>query len=120
MKKLLFLYQLIFSSILCFSQSENIYLLDKWTTTGLVVTNDGESIFNEVWGFVHDGQEYGVIGSANGAHILRITEDNQLDSIDFVPGKHIAPDAVHRDYHDHNGFCMQFVMKGLAHCKLWI
>ena len=118
MKKLLFLYQLIFSSILCFSQSENIYLLDKWTTTGLVVTNDGESIFNEVWGFVHDGQEYGVIGSANGAHILRITEDNQLDSIDFVPGKHIAPDAVHRDYHDHNGFLYAVCDEGFSSLQI--
>ena len=105
MKKLFFLH-LIFSSIVNYSQSENIYLLDKWTTTGLVVTNDGESIFNEVWGFVHAGEEYGVIGSANGTHILRITEDDQLELVDFVAGKHIASDAVHRDYHDHSVLSM--------------
>jgi len=100
------------------AQSENVYLLDSWTTTGLIVTGDGESIFNEVWGFVQEGEEYAVIGSANGTHVLKITEDNTLDSVDFVPGKHIDPDAVHRDYHDHNGYLYAVCDEGFSSLQI--
>jgi len=116
--KYFFLLTLFFNSIAFNSQSENVFLLDNWTTSGLVVTNDGESIFNEVWGFVQAGQEYAVIGSANGTHILRVTEDDQLDSIDFVPGIHIAPDAVHRDYHDHNGYLYAVCDEGYSSLQI--
>ena len=87
-----------------FSQSENVYYLDSWTTTGLPVTGDGESVFNEVWGFVQDGEEYAVIGSTAGTHVFLVNDNNELDSIDFIQGKHVSTDAVHRDYHDFNGF----------------
>ncbi len=117
MKYLFFLY-LVFSFFVFKAQSDNVNLLDTWTTTGLVVTNDGESIFNEVWGFVQDGNEYAVIGSANGTHILKITQDNKLDSIDFVPGKHIASDAVHRDYHDLKGYLYAVCDEGFSSLQI--
>lgn len=87
-----------------YSQSENVYYLDSWTTTGLPVTGDGESVFNEVWGFVQNGEEYAVIGSTAGTHVFLINQDDELDSIGFIQGKHVSTDAVHRDYHDFDGF----------------
>ena len=116
-----FLVHLLLYSIVFNSQSENVFLLDNWTTSGLVVTNDGESIFNEVWGFVQSGQEYAVIGSANGTHIFRVTEDDQLDSIDFVPGIHIAPDATAKEQnHILNGkYVLSVMEKVLKYTKLY-
>ncbi len=94
---------LIFSTVF-FSQAEYVNYLDSWTTTGLPVTNDGESVFNEVWGFVQAGKEYAVIGSTAGTHFFLVNDNNDLDSIGFVQGKHVATDAVHRDYHDYSGY----------------
>ena len=87
-----------------YSQSENVYYLDSWTTSGLPVTGDNESVFNEVWGFVQDGREYAVIGSTAGAHFFLVNDNNSFESVGFIQGKHVATDAVHRDYHDYQGF----------------
>ena len=102
MKYIVFFF--VFSLSYCYSQSENVSYLDSWTTTGLPVTSDGESVFNEVWGFVQGEEEYAVIGSTAGTHIFLVNQNNELDSIGFIQGKHVSTDAVHRDYHDHNGY----------------
>lgn len=102
MKYIVFFF--VFSLSYCYSQSENVFYLDSWTTTGLPVTSDGESVFNEVWGFVQGEEEYAVIGSTAGTHIFLVNQNNELDSIGFIQGKHVSTDAVHRDYHDHNGY----------------
>ena len=94
----------IFISTAFYSQSEFVDYLDSWTTSGLPVTGDGESVFNEVWGFVQSSNEYAVIGSTAGAHLFLVNDNNTLDSVGFIQGKHVATDAVHRDYHDYNGF----------------
>ncbi|MDG2369836.1 MAG: choice-of-anchor B family protein [Flavobacteriales bacterium] len=94
----------VFSLSFYYPQSENVSYLDSWTTTGLPVTSDGESVFNEVWGFVQGGLEYAVIGSTAGTHVFLVNQNDELDSIGFVQGKHVSTDAVHRDYHDHNGY----------------
>ena len=36
--------------------------------------------------------------------IFLVNQNNELDSIGFIQGKHVSTDAVHRDYHDHNGY----------------
>ena len=101
--KYVLLLMLIFVKV-GYSQSENVYYLDSWTTSGLPVTGDNESVFNEVWGFVQDGREYAVIGSTAGAHFFLVNDNNSFESVGFIQGKHVATDAVHRDYHDYQGF----------------
>ena len=91
-------------SINVFSQSEYVTYLDSWTTSGLPVGADGESVFNEVWGFVQDEKEYAVIGSTAGTHVFLVNDNNTFDSIGFVQGNHFGSDVIHRDYHDYNGF----------------
>ena len=85
------------------SQSNNIELLDQWYIEGLPITNDGESVFNDVWGLEIENDKYAIIGSTNGTHILRII-DNRLEEIDFVAGKYAGNQAIHRDFHDYNGY----------------
>lgn len=81
---------------------ENVILLDNWQDSSLPVINNGIR-YNEVWGFVQNGEEYAVMGSTMGTHIFRITDDNQLDSVAFVPGA-FQGQVVHRDYHDYEGY----------------
>ena len=89
---------LLFYSCFFFSQSDHVFLLDRWTTSGLPLTSDGESVFNEVWGFVQYGKEYAVLGSTKGTHIFQISDDDELILVDFVQGKYSGTQAVHRDY----------------------
>jgi choice-of-anchor B domain-containing protein len=81
---------------------ENVTLLDNWTDLNLQTINEGIR-FNEVWGFVHEGQEYGVIGSTMGTHIFLITENDQFEEIDFVPGA-FQGQVIHRHFDDFNGY----------------
>ena len=93
----------LFIPFCLFSQSNNIELLDQWYIDGLPVTNDGESVFNDVWGLQIENDKYAIIGSTNGTHILSIN-NNKLEEIDFVAGKYKGSQAIHRDFHDYNGY----------------
>jgi choice-of-anchor B domain-containing protein len=81
---------------------ENVTLLDNWTDESLSTINDGIR-FNEVWGFVQNDQEYGVIGSTMGTHIFLISDADELIEVDFVPGA-FQGQVVHRHFDDYNGF----------------
>ncbi len=81
---------------------ENVILLDNWHNDS-IPTIQYEMRYNEVWGFVQDGQEYAVIGSTLGTHIFRLTANDQLEEVDFVPGA-FQGQVIHRDYHDYEGY----------------
>lgn len=84
-------------STACLSQTpKNILFLDNWTDTTLI-TGLEDIRFNEIVGFEFEGEKYAVIGSNEGAHILKIT-NNTLSLVDFVPGKYQHITAENRDY----------------------
>ena len=83
--------------------SKNVFLLDNWTTDTLAISQNGTK-FNETWGFLHNGIEYGVIGSTEGTHIFELTNDDRLNPVAFVRGNFSSPQVVHRDYHDYKGY----------------
>lgn len=101
MKKILF-----FSSLLItlqgLSQSKNMRLLGLWTDTTLA-TNAGGYTYNECFGFVTKGVEYGIIGSTQGTHIIDISDPDSLVEVDFVPGKYRG-NVTHRDFDVRNGY----------------
>ena len=86
-----------------FSQTSNVVLHDHWYKDSLITTSDGESIFNEVWGLEHNDENYAVIGSTMGTHILKIVNKKFIE-IDFIEGRYAGYQAIHRDYHDFNGY----------------
>jgi choice-of-anchor B domain-containing protein len=98
-----FLFLFLLPPLVLISQTSNLILHDHWYKENLTTTADGESIFNEVWGLEYNNENYAVIGSTMGTHILKI-ENNQLLEIDFIEGKYAGYQAVHRDYHDFNGY----------------
>ena len=63
-------------------QIQNVWKLDNFRANSRI----GDGVYNEVWGFVQDGQEYAVIGSMYGTFFFHITDENRLDSIDYQDG----------------------------------
>ena len=101
MKKIL-LFSAVIVSLQSFSQSKNMRLLGLWTDTTLA-TNAGGYTYNECFGFVVKGKEYGVIGSTQGTHIIDITRPDSLFEVDFVPGRYRG-NVTHRDFDVRKGY----------------
>ena len=118
MKAILFTILSLFPFVF-FTQIKNVKLLDNWDNNDLVTTNDGESVFNECWGFVYNNEEYAVIGSTVGTHFFKITKYNKLKLIDFKEGKHAGSDLVHRDYHDYKGYLYEVADEGLSSLRIY-
>ena len=101
LKHLLFLALFSVSSLLI-AQDEATMLLN-WDDPSIPGSAFFDNAYNEVWGFVQDGKEYGVIGSTLGTHFVDV--DNLLMLPDaFVEGDATGPVIIHRDYHDYNGY----------------
>ncbi|MFT5183980.1 MAG: choice-of-anchor B domain-containing protein [Flavobacteriales bacterium] len=54
--------------------------------------------FNDCWGFSYEGEEYGVLGSTLGGHVIWIKEDNTAEEVGLVPGSLQGFLANHRDF----------------------
>ncbi|MBM77772.1 MAG: hypothetical protein CL846_04765 [Crocinitomicaceae bacterium] len=103
MKSLFFL-SLFLVNTFIYSQNDNVFLLDKWTKSGLPsCSSDGENVFNEVWGVEINNLRFAVLGSTMGTHFIEIAADNSLSEVDFVQGKHFG-NVIWRDFHDYNGY----------------
>jgi choice-of-anchor B domain-containing protein len=90
--------------MLVFSQtSENIMLLSSWSDE-TIPARKPSARYNEVWGFVQDGREYGVIGSTMGTHIIDVTDPTNIYEVDFVEGAFQRNWVTHRDFKDYNGY----------------
>lgn len=90
---------LIVGFISCFSLSQskkNIDLLDNWQNPSLI-SNSSNVKYNDCWGYTSNGNEYAIAGSTEGTHYFKITENNKLKEVDFVPGEFVSMSVVHRD-----------------------
>lgn len=99
---LLVFYALILISNM-FSQTEAT-LISNWSDPENIPSRGGESRYNDCWGFVQNGTEYGVIGSTLGTHIIDLDSDDSLSQVAFIPGKFSTNRVVHRDHHEFNGY----------------
>lgn len=77
--------------------SRGLRVMGHWDTTGLPL-NGSEARYNEVWGFVVAGEEFAVIGSTMGSHIIHLKANNNLEEVAFIPGTAQGDYIVHRDY----------------------
>jgi hypothetical protein len=69
--------------------SLNVDSVSRWLDIKLPRDDASHNQYNEVWGFVHNSKEYGVIGSKAGAYIVDLS--NPL----FPLGKIVAtPGAI--------------------------
>ena len=84
--------------------SQNINLLFHWENDTLLPSSAHNNTYNEIWGFVQAGIEYGVIGSTWGTHVFDLSNPGNIVEVASIKGEHYGPDIVHRDYHDYNGY----------------
>lgn len=104
--------------IVTLSQISNVNLLDHWYNDTIITTYDGQSIFNEVWGLELNSNKYAVLGSTIGTHIFRI-QNSKIEEIAFVKGKYSGAQAVHRDYHDFNGYLYAVCDENLSSLQIF-
>lgn len=91
----------VISTTLISQNRDNISFLANWD--GADIPFNGSAKYNDVWGFVVDGQEYGCIGSTLGTHIFSLPKDNRIDQVAYVPGK-FQGSVVHRDFAFFEGY----------------
>ena len=86
-----------FISCFSFSQSKkNIDLLDNWQKPTLI-SNSSNVKYNDCWGYTSNGKEYAIAGSTEGTHYFKVTNQNKLEEVDFVPGEFVSMSVIHRD-----------------------
>lgn len=78
--------------------SLNMNLVYQWSDNSIVPSFDHDNTYNEVWGYARDGREYAIIGTTAGTHIFDITDVNNVDTVDFIPGRVQGNQIIHRDY----------------------
>jgi choice-of-anchor B domain-containing protein len=96
--------------------SWNVELLGQWSDENQQLWYGG-SAYNEVWGFVQDGQEYAVIGSADGANFVKIWDNDSLSQLQFVQGRELS--AIHRDFHDYQGYLYEVCDQGPSTLRVY-
>lgn len=108
-----------FSLLLCahpqlvFGQGSESVFLGSWTSDD----NIPPSIFgayNDVWGIVVDGKEYGVIGSTMGVHFISLDEADSPREVAFVAGADQGSIIVHRDFHSYQNYLYTVADEGAS------
>ncbi len=90
--------------------AQNVQLHCQWfDTTG--ITPSGNQYFSDVWGFAAQGVEYGVIGSTKGAHVIRVSDCQQVA---FFPGRNGGQPISHRDYKTYQHYLYAVADEGPA------
>jgi len=100
-----------------FSQIKNVTLLDQWSDTSLI-TNSSSVRYSGCFSFVYEASEYGVIGSTEGAHIFKITSENQLQFIDKIEGSFVSSQAITREYGVYNNYLYAIGDEGPASLQI--
>lgn len=96
--------------------SWNVNLLGQWSDSLQQMWYSGTA-YNEVWGFVQDGEEYAVIGSADATNFIKINDDNTLERIQYIQGRELR--AIHRDFHDYQGYLYEVCDQGPSSLRVY-
>lgn len=92
-------------------------LQDHWTDTSFTAGLENAR-FNDVWGFQHEGKNYGVIGSSEGTHVFQI-QKNGLVEIDFKPGRYQNRYVEHRDFKTYKNYLYGVCDEGTSSLQIF-
>lgn len=96
--KTIFIFLLVFWGVDVLSQeNKNVTLLDHWHQDSLT-TSSSNVRYSGCFGFVHNNQEYAVIGSTEGAHFFQLSSSNILKEAGFIEGRFNSAQVIHREY----------------------
>ena len=102
-------------SVTFLSQIQNVWKLDNFRADFPV----GDGVYNEVWGFVQDGQEYAVLGAMHGTYVFHITDEDKFEQVAYTVGAFSSYSVVHRDYHDYNGYLYEVCDEGSSTLRIY-
>lgn len=103
-KAILLLAITIGACVAAWAQPAQMNLLGNWHDDNLILTSWLDSRYNDVWGFVMNGQEYAAIGSTEAIHIISLADPAQPQEVARVYGEYIGSNLVHRDIKEFNGY----------------
>ncbi|MEL6588426.1 MAG: hypothetical protein AAFQ68_00005, partial [Bacteroidota bacterium] len=89
---------LILSVSLYAQDSLNMYQIYHWEDTTIPPAISINNPYNEIWGWYDSTsqREYAIIGSSIGTHFFDITDESNVQMVDYVAGR--ADRMIHRDY----------------------
>jgi choice-of-anchor B domain-containing protein len=79
-------------------------ILSQWKDESLPSSSIHDNTYNEVWGIVHNGREYAIIGTTFGTHFIDVTDPESINEVVRIAGGTVGPEVIHRDYHDYKGY----------------
>jgi choice-of-anchor B domain-containing protein len=86
------------------AQTANIEMLYNYQNPALPGSFAFANVYNETWGFVQGGREYGVIGTTWGTHFFDLSDPENIYQVDSVEAAFTGGGVIHRDYHDYGGY----------------
>lgn len=86
------------------AQPAQMSMLGNWHDDDLIQTSWLHSRYNDVWGFVMNGQEYAVIGSTEAIHIFSLDDPANPVEVARVTGAAVGTNLVHRDMKEFAGY----------------
>jgi choice-of-anchor B domain-containing protein len=90
---------------------KNIELLDNWFEDS-ILTSSSLARFNGCWGFVHNKNEYAIIGSTEGTHFFQLTQNDKLKFCGFLEGKFSSGLVVHREFKTYKNYAYSICDEG--------
>ena len=96
--------------------AEGVTLIHQWNDTEHVVLNRIGQRYSDVWGFVQGGQEYAVIGSTMGAHIIDVNTGKQVA---FAAGADSGAGIIHRDYKTYKHYLYAVCDEGQSNLQIF-
>lgn len=112
---------ILLTGAISFGQKMNMDTLSTWSDKSLTPTSFHKNVYNDVWGYVQDGNEYGIIGSSHGTHIIDLADPVNPDEVVFIPGNQPPsqyPSIVHRDYHTYKNYLYMVSDEGTTNLKI--
>jgi len=100
----------LFISISSIAQfEEHVKIIANWQAEDAPIIRPDwiSSKYHDVWGVEINDREFAIMSTRNGTHIIDITdveEGDSLVSLHFFEAAFQTEDAVHRDFHDYNGY----------------
>ena len=111
---------LAFSNALTAQNITELSQLYNWDDPNIVGSSFYDNKYNEVWGFIQNGTEYGVIGSTDGTHFFDVSDPSQTTELEdaFVEGKATGGLIIHRDFHDYQGYLYAVADEGASSLQI--
>lgn len=116
MKYLLIIF-LVFTATCHSQEQKNISLLDNWQEDTLI-TNTSLVRYSGCWGFTRDDQEYAIIGSTEGTHFFRLSNDNKLTPSGFVEGRFNSAQVIHREFKTYRNYAYSICDEGSSSLQI--